>query len=68
VSASGPSAPVLSEKGKLPKGLHFVKGVSSATIAGKPSKKTGTYPVLITATSSSSNERVDQPLLITVTS
>jgi hypothetical protein len=68
LTATGPSTPVLSEKGKLPKGLHFTRGHGSATITGTPSKKTGRYPLMITATSASSNERVGQPFLITVNS
>jgi hypothetical protein len=68
IEASGPSTPVLSEKGKLPKGLHFEKGAGVATISGKPSKKTGNYSLVITATATSSNERIGQPFLISVNS
>jgi hypothetical protein len=66
VTASG--APVISEKGKLPKGLHFGSGPGTATISGKPSKKTGSYALTITATSKSTNERISQVLRLTVQS
>jgi hypothetical protein len=68
ITASGPQAPVLSEKGKLPKGLHFEEGQGTATITGKPSKKTGIYLLTITATSTSTNERISQPFGLTVAS
>jgi hypothetical protein len=68
-SASGSSTPVLSETGKLPKGLHFRAGIGTATISGKPSKKTkGSFSLRITATVKSTNERIGQPVLITVSS
>jgi hypothetical protein len=68
LTATGPSTPVFSEKGKLPKGLHFKTAGGAATITGKPSKKAGKYSLVITATSGSSNERVGQPFLVTVDS
>jgi hypothetical protein len=68
ITASGPQAPVLSEKGKLPKGLHFEEGQGTATITGKPSKKTGIYLLTITAKSTSANERISQPFGLTVAS
>jgi hypothetical protein len=68
VTASGAPTPVLSEKGKLPKGLHFEQGAGTATITGTPSKKTGKYSLLITATSTSINERIGQAVLVTVNS
>jgi hypothetical protein len=68
LTATGPSTPVFSEKGKLPKGLRFKTAGGSATITGKPSNKAGRYPLVITATSAGSNERVAQPFLVTVDS
>jgi hypothetical protein len=68
VSASGAPALTFSETGKLPKGVHFTKGPGTATIGGTPSRKTGKYSLTITATSASTNQRVSQPFLLTVTS
>ena len=54
VTTSGTPPPKLKEKGKLPKGIKFHKGVGSATISGtanpKNNKTVGTYHVTITAT------------------
>ena len=54
VTTSGTPTPKLKEKGKLPKGIKFRKGVGSATITGTPNPKKnktlGTYHVTITAT------------------
>jgi hypothetical protein len=68
LTASGTVTPVLSETGKLPKGLHFTTGGGTATITGKPSKKAGSFSVRITATVKSTNERIGQPVLITISS
>jgi hypothetical protein len=68
VTASGAPALAFSEKGKLPKGVHFTKGPGTATIEGTPTKKTGKYSLTITATSASTNERVSQPFALTVAS
>lgn len=68
VTAGGPTTPVLSEKGRLPKGLHFKKGRGTATITGKPAKEAGNFSLTITATSKSTNERIGQPFLVTVNS
>jgi hypothetical protein len=66
VTAAGPSTPALTEKGKLPKGLRFASGPGTATITGAPSKKTGNYSLIITATATSTNERIGQRFLVTV--
>jgi hypothetical protein len=68
ITAGGPTAVSIAEKGKLPKGLHFQKGSGTATIEGKPSKKPGNYSLVVTGISKSTNERVDQTLVVTVTS
>jgi hypothetical protein len=63
LTATGPSTPVVSEKGTLPKGLHCKTAAGSATNTGKPSKKAGRYPFVITAPSAGGNERVPRPFL-----
>jgi hypothetical protein len=66
ITASGAPLPGVTEKGKLPKGLHFTKGKGSATIAGTPSsKKSGTYHLEIKA-SNSVKSNVRQTLTLTV--
>ena len=66
ISATGAPVPTISEKGKLPKGLHFKKGKGLATIEGTPSSKShGSYSVMITA-SSSTHPNANQSLTLTV--
>ncbi|HXQ60499.1 MAG TPA: Ig domain-containing protein [Acidimicrobiales bacterium] len=66
VTATGYPTPLITEKGKLPKGLHFKKGKGSATISGTPAvKKPGSYPVTITA-SNGPTSSVDQTVSVVV--
>jgi hypothetical protein len=52
VTSTGSPAPAITEGGKLPSGLKFIKGRGTATIAGTPksSDRTGTYDITIKAT------------------
>jgi len=54
VTTSGSPSPKIKGKGKLPKGVKFVKGTGSATITGTPdaknNKSVGVYHITITAT------------------
>ncbi|MGA2522131.1 MAG: hypothetical protein ABSG81_15095 [Acidimicrobiales bacterium] len=55
VTAGGPTAPKISEKGKLPKDVKFFKGTGSASISGTPTSTkhksaAGTYTLTQTAT------------------
>jgi hypothetical protein len=49
VTATGTPTPFITEKGKLPKGLHFTSGTGSATISGTPTGAAGSYPLTVEA-------------------
>jgi hypothetical protein len=51
VTATGTPAPLVTKEGRLPKGLKFKSGVSTATITGTPdaSDRIGGYPITVEA-------------------
>jgi hypothetical protein len=49
VTATGSPAPSITEKGKLPKGLHFTPGTGTAVISGTPTGAAATFHVSIEA-------------------
>jgi hypothetical protein len=49
LTAAGDPAPSITEKDKLPQGLHFVGGQGSATITGTPTASPGRFLVTIEA-------------------
>jgi hypothetical protein len=49
VTATGTPAPVITKRGRLPKGLHFTTGTGTAMISGTPLGAPGTFAVTIQA-------------------
>ena len=68
LTGTGTPAPRLTEKGKLPHGLHFRSGSGSATLTGRPTAKSaGSYPITITA-SNGAKTKARQTLTVVVQS
>jgi hypothetical protein len=67
VTATGTPLPVITKKGRLPKGLRFTAGTGTATIAGTPTGATGTFPITIEAKNGVA-PTASQFLTLTVTS
>jgi len=64
VTASGFPAPVLTLSGALPKGLSFTSGAGTATLSGTVNG-TGTYPLVVTATSPAGTTHKSYQLRVT---